>query len=67
MRRSLPVNDRDFESRERCFMSAVQSNEAQMPAAGSYDVVVVGAGFAGLNMLHQLRGLGLTARVLRAG
>ena len=31
-----------------------------------YDVVVVGAGFAGIYMLHRLRGLGLSARVLEA-
>jgi cation diffusion facilitator CzcD-associated flavoprotein CzcO len=31
------------------------------------DVVVVGAGFAGLYMLHRLRTLGLSARVLEAG
>ncbi len=31
------------------------------------DVVVVGAGFAGMYMLHRLRGLGLTARVIEAG
>ncbi|HET9626148.1 MAG TPA: alpha/beta hydrolase fold domain-containing protein [Kofleriaceae bacterium] len=30
------------------------------------DVVVVGAGFAGMYMLHRLRGLGLSARVLEA-
>ncbi|MDE0759802.1 MAG: NAD(P)/FAD-dependent oxidoreductase, partial [Pseudomonadales bacterium] len=29
----------------------------------SFDAVIVGAGFAGLYMLHRLRGLGLTARV----
>jgi cyclohexanone monooxygenase len=29
--------------------------------------VIVGAGFAGLYMLHRLRGLGLTARVYEAG
>jgi cation diffusion facilitator CzcD-associated flavoprotein CzcO len=28
-----------------------------------FDAVVVGAGFAGLYMLHRLRGLGFTARV----
>jgi len=33
----------------------------------SYDAVVVGAGFAGLCMLHRLRGLGLSARVFEAG
>ena len=48
-------------------MSAVQSNEAEMPAAASYDVVIVGAGFAGLYMLHRLRGLGFTARVYEQG
>ena len=31
------------------------------------DAVVVGAGFAGLYMLHRLRGLGLAARVYEAG
>ncbi len=31
------------------------------------DVVIVGAGFAGLYMLHRLRGLGMTARVFEAG
>ena len=34
---------------------------------GDFDVVVVGAGFAGLYMLHRLRGLGFTAVVLEAG
>ncbi len=31
------------------------------------DVVVVGAGFAGMYMLHRLRGMGLAVRVLEAG
>ena len=31
------------------------------------DVVIVGAGFAGMYMLHKLRGLGLTAKVFEAG
>ena len=31
------------------------------------DVVVVGAGFAGLYMLHRLRGLGMSCRVIEAG
>ncbi len=31
------------------------------------DAVVVGAGFAGLYMLHSLRGLGLSCRVIEAG
>jgi cation diffusion facilitator CzcD-associated flavoprotein CzcO len=33
----------------------------------SFDAIVVGAGFAGLYMLHRLRGLGLSARVYEAG
>src|SRR6187431_679612 len=31
------------------------------------DAVVVGAGFAGMYMLHRLRGLGFTAHVFEAG
>jgi cyclohexanone monooxygenase len=33
----------------------------------AYDVVVVGAGFAGMYMLHRLRGLAMTARVYERG
>lgn len=32
-----------------------------------FDAVIVGAGFAGLYMLHRLRELGLSARVFEAG
>ena len=46
-------------------------NERPAPAdAGSateFDVVIVGAGFAGLYMLHRARGLGLRAVVFEAG
>ncbi len=31
------------------------------------DAVIVGAGFAGMYMLHKLRGLGLSARIIEAG
>ena len=31
--------------------------------AKSYDVVIVGAGFAGMYMLHRLRGLGMSAHI----
>jgi len=31
------------------------------------DVAVIGAGFAGMYLLHRLRGLGLSARVIEAG
>src|SRR5882672_1311733 len=36
-------------------------------ATGAFDAIIVGAGFAGLYMLHRLRGLGLSARVYEAG
>ncbi|WP_326542625.1 flavin-containing monooxygenase [Pseudorhodoferax sp.] len=37
------------------------------PHPEAYDAVVVGAGFAGLYMLHKLRAIGLRAVVLEAG
>jgi len=46
-------------------MPVPQSAPGEAPA--SYDVVVVGAGFAGMYMLHKLRGLGMTARVYEQG
>ena len=33
------------------------------PPADHYDVIIVGAGFSGMYMLHKLRQLGFTARV----
>src|SRR6184192_1789719 len=50
-------------------MSALQPVSRKSHAAGSetYDVVVVGAGFAGMYMLHRLRGLGLSVRVYEQG
>jgi len=36
-------------------------------SGGTYDAIIVGAGFSGLYMLHRLRGLGLSARVYEAG
>jgi cyclohexanone monooxygenase len=38
-----------------------------MKSGQSLDAVVVGAGFAGLYMLHRLREMGLSVRVLEAG
>lgn len=43
-------------------MSAFGSGQSR-----EVDAVVVGAGFAGLYMLHRLRGLGMSARVFEAG
>jgi cyclohexanone monooxygenase len=50
-------------------MSALQSISGKSNAAGTgtYDVVVVGAGFAGMYMLYKLRGLGLSVRVYEQG
>jgi cyclohexanone monooxygenase len=48
-------------------MSALQSASGKGRAAEAYDVVVVGAGFAGMYMLHRLRGLGLSVRVYEQG
>ena len=36
-------------------------------ASNRFDIVIVGAGFAGMYMLHKARKLGLSARVLEAG
>ena len=46
-------------------MSAMPSAAAK--PAESYDVIVVGAGFAGMYMLHRLRQQGMTARVYEQG
>jgi cyclohexanone monooxygenase len=43
------------------------SSSLAEPARTHFDAVVVGAGFAGLRMLHELRRLGLSARVVEAG
>jgi cyclohexanone monooxygenase len=50
-------------------MSALQSISGKSHASGTetYDAVVVGAGFAGMYMLHRLRGLGLSVRVYEQG
>ncbi|HEX5613823.1 MAG TPA: NAD(P)/FAD-dependent oxidoreductase [Acidimicrobiia bacterium] len=41
--------------------------EPDATARGESDVVVVGAGFAGLHLLHSLRNAGFSVRVLEAG
>jgi cyclohexanone monooxygenase len=48
--------------------SSTNNHEERPPEVGAdFDAVVIGAGFAGLYMLHRLRGLGFTARVYEAG
>ncbi|MFH1339867.1 MAG: NAD(P)/FAD-dependent oxidoreductase [Pseudomonadota bacterium] len=50
-------------------MSVLQSmpGKGRPAATEAYDVVVVGAGFAGMYMLHRLRQQGLSARVYEQG
>src|ERR1700710_1619382 len=50
-------------------MNADPTTRQERPAemGSAYDAVVVGAGFAGMYMLHRLRGLGFSARVFEAG
>jgi cyclohexanone monooxygenase len=50
-------------------MTADTTSRPQRPAEADtvFDAVVVGAGFAGMYMLHRLRGLGFSARVFEAG
>ena len=44
------------------------NDQANQPAARTdFDVAIVGAGFAGMYMLHQCRALGLSARVFESG
>ena len=45
----------------------IEKNKNETATTTDFDAVVVGAGFAGMYMLHRLRELGLRARVLEAG
>src|SRR5256712_6853166 len=44
-----------------------RTTDAGANPAGDFDAVVIGAGLAGLYMLHRLRRIGLSARVYEAG
>jgi len=46
---------------------AATSQQRPTDAETVFDAIVVGAGFAGMYMLHRLRGLGFSARVFEAG
>ena len=48
-------------------MAADDQQQRLAEVDASFDAVIVGAGFAGLYMLHRLRGLGFNARVYEAG
>jgi cyclohexanone monooxygenase len=55
------------DKREQFRENASMTAQPSAATAEAYDVVVVGAGFAGMYMLHRLRGLGMTARVFEQG
>src|ERR1044072_4846578 len=48
-------------------MPALQPNPGNSAGAGSFDAVVVGAGFAGMYMLHRLAESGVSVRVYEQG
>ena len=49
-------------------VNAMISSERAEPDIGvDFDVLVIGAGFAGMFMLHRLREMGFSARVIEAG
>ena len=48
-------------------MSDASGTRDPEPDREVYDAVVIGAGFAGMYMLHRMRGLGLSTRVYEAG
>jgi cation diffusion facilitator CzcD-associated flavoprotein CzcO len=48
-------------------VSETSTDVAPPDRAHEFDAVVIGAGFAGLYMLHRLRGLGLKVRAFEAG
>jgi cyclohexanone monooxygenase len=43
------------------------NQHSKLEPTGMFDAVIVGAGFAGMYMLHRLRGMGLSVRVFEAG
>src|SRR5947209_19868118 len=48
-------------------MSNLQPKAMEAGPGDHFDAMIVGAGFAGVCMLHRLRGLGLSARLFEAG
>ncbi len=48
-------------------MTGSQGRNASAMGDVDFDMVIVGAGFAGMYMLHKARGMGMTARVFEAG
>jgi cyclohexanone monooxygenase len=46
---------------------SMTNQPSKVEQTGEFDAVIVGAGFAGMYMLHRLRGIGLSVRVFEAG
>jgi cyclohexanone monooxygenase len=68
LRQSPHWNKKNNFWQETSMAPSSSGNNEHAPEAGAlFDAVVVGAGFAGMYMLHRLRGLGFTARVYEAG
>lgn len=61
-----PTTPRPTQSAAAIPSSDQTGTSRSAPGADDHDVVVVGAGFAGLYLLHRLRGLGLRTLVLEA-
>lgn len=47
--------------------AAKASGNPEADPVVDFDAIIIGAGFGGLRMLHELRGLGVSARVFEAG
>jgi cation diffusion facilitator CzcD-associated flavoprotein CzcO len=45
----------------------MSNQHSKLEQPGPFDAVIVGAGFAGMYMLHRLRGMGFSVRVFEAG
>jgi cyclohexanone monooxygenase len=45
----------------------MSNQQSKLEQTGPFDAVIVGAGFAGMYMLHRLRSMGLSVRVFEAG
>src|SRR3954454_15440819 len=66
-RRGAPVPSTTVPPRMIRSAAMVQSPTYHPVMSEEVDAVVVGAGFAGLYMLHKLREAGVSARVIEAG
>src|SRR3954451_7933599 len=64
---ALILSPETLQEKQRERTGMAQASAARHSETGEFDAIVVGAGFAGLYMLHRLRELGFTARVYEAG